>query len=277
MSKLRRHDHEELRAVVVEILKGNNAPSSFGNLPDRVEQLLTKMEHQEVKEPERCALSLCYHDEELLREIFWDLFREGVVTLGSSKSSPEFPFFAVTERGRRILDSSHPYFFHDVGSYRKVVCEQLRSPNDVTLLYLMEAMQAYKAGCVLSATVMIGVATEHEFGLLLETIEGNGHAAKLYAKALQQKQMARRLTEFNKVLEEETKKFEPELRENLNIDLMTGVANAIRNFRNESGHPTGQIISREQCFVLLQVVIPCLKKIEALRHHYMLPTPPVTP
>jgi hypothetical protein len=36
------------------------------------------------------------------------------------------------------------------------------------LLYFQEAIQAFKANCLLSATVMLDVAAEHTFLLMLE-------------------------------------------------------------------------------------------------------------
>jgi hypothetical protein len=42
----------------------------------------------------------------------------------------------------------------------------------------------------------------------------------------------------------------------------------IRTYRNESGHPTGKIIDREQTFVLLQLFIPYIKKLHQLREHF---------
>ena len=50
----------------------------------------------------------------------------------------------------------------------------------VTPTYLQEAMQAFRTGCILSATVMRGVATEHTFLLLMKTIENSpAHAARI--------------------------------------------------------------------------------------------------
>jgi hypothetical protein len=39
----------------------------------------------------------------------------------------------------------------------------------------------------------------------------------------------------------------------------------IRNFRNQAGHPTGTIISREQAYILLQLFIPYAKKLYQLK------------
>jgi hypothetical protein len=51
--------------------------------------------------------------------------------------------------------------------------------------------------------------------------------------------------------------------EDLDTNLDSIVA-LIRNYRNESGHPSGKVLSREQCYVNLQLFIPCCKKIYEL-------------
>jgi hypothetical protein len=54
-----------------------------------------------------------------------------------------------------------------------------------------------------------------------------------------------------------------EIREDLDTHF-AGILSVIRTFRNQSGHPTGKIIDREQTFVLLQLVIPYSKKLYQL-------------
>ena len=70
-----------------------------------------------------------------------------------------------------MLDNQNPYFFHDLETYTKLIRTNVPTINDITLLYLQEAMQSFKSGCMLAATVMLGVASEHSFLLLLEAAE----------------------------------------------------------------------------------------------------------
>ena len=60
------------------------------------------------------------------------------------------------------------YFFHDVTSYTKQLTQKVPNLDPVTLLYVQEVLQAFGSGCILSSLVMLGVATEHTFLLLLE-------------------------------------------------------------------------------------------------------------
>ena len=44
----------------------------------------------------------------------------------------------------------------------------------------------------------------------------------------------------------------------------SGILSIIRNFRNQSGHPSGKIIDREQAYILLQLFPPYCKKMYQL-------------
>lgn len=46
-----------------------------------------------------------------------------------------------------------------------------------------------------------------------------------------------------------------------------GVVSIVRTFRNESAHPTGKIIDREQAYVLLCLFIPYCRKMYQLMQH----------
>jgi len=48
----------------------------------------------------------------------------------------------------------------------------------------------------------------------------------------------------------------------------SGILSIIRNFRNQSGHPSGKIIDREQAYILLQLFPPYCKKMYQLMDFY---------
>jgi hypothetical protein len=92
-----------------------------------------------------------------------------------------FPFFRITEFGGKVASDKHAYLFHDLASYENAIRSEIPSIDPVTLLYLNEAMQAFKSGCLLASTVMFGVATEHTFLLLVEKIDRNPSHAPTFA------------------------------------------------------------------------------------------------
>jgi hypothetical protein len=206
-------------------------------------------------------------DRELFLEVFWDLFRQGIITLGLNDSNREFPFFRVSSFGRRILDGHESYFFHDVSTYTKLITDAVPNIAPVSLIYLKEAMQAFRSGCILSCSVMLGVATEHTFLLLMEAIDNNSAHSSTFAAVNKERAILRKVNKFKNILDQQSKTLTPDIKEDLDTNF-AGILSIIRTFRNESGHPSGKIIDREQAYVLLQLFIPYCKKMYQLIDHY---------
>lgn len=119
-------------------------------------------------------------------------------------------------------------------------------------------MQAFRSGCILSATVMFGVGTEHTFLLLLEVIESSPAHLKTYATVFRERTILQKLNTFRSILEQNPKALPREIKEDLDTHF-AGIVSVIRAFRNQSGHPTGKVIGREQAFIVLQLFIPYAK------------------
>jgi hypothetical protein len=257
------HSYEELRDVALDILSGRER-GSFGS--DQYQHLKTGIaEVLESRSRNQRVFNakLSSHDSELFLELFWDLFRQGIITLGLNDDNREFPFFRVSSFGKKLIEGQNPYFFHDVSSYEKVILSSVPQVDTITLIYLKEAMQAFMSGCLLSCSVMLGVATEHSFLKLLDVVEANTTYNSLFKNAFSQKTILQKLNKFKNVLDQNLSILSSEAKEDLDTNF-SGIISMIRTFRNESGHPSGRIISREQCYILLQLFIPCCKKIYQL-------------
>jgi hypothetical protein len=114
---------------------------------------------------------------------------------------------------------------------------------------------------------MIGVSIEHSFLKLLDVIEANPTHQATYRNVFPEKTILRKFNKFKNILDSQIATLAPDVKEDLDTNF-AGILSMIRNFRNESGHPSGKIISREQCFVLLPLFIPCCKKVYQLIDHY---------
>lgn len=272
------HSFEEIRNVALDLLaKRENASyelSQYQHLLIGVAEVFQRREGQ--SEAQRGVVRRIYGgsetqlspgDGERFLEVFWGLFREGVITLGHNDSNRAFPFFRVTEFGRRIIEHQQAYFFHDVASYEKIIKTEIPTIDDVTILYLKESMQSFRAGCTLAATVMLGVATEHTFLLLMETIDQNPLHKTTYSAVSQQRTILQKVNKFKNIQEQELRNLPAGVKEDLDTQF-TGILSVIRTFRNQSGHPTGKIVDREQVYVLLQLFIPYAKKMYQLIGHY---------
>lgn len=128
-------------------------------------------------------------------------------------------------------------------------------------------MQAFRSGCLLSSTVMLGVATEHTFLILLETIEKNTSCNTRYQTVFSQKTILQKINKFKNILDQDMKDLPSEIKEDLDTNFL-GILSIIRNFRNQSGHPSGKIIDREQIYVLLNLFIPFCRKLYQLIDHF---------
>jgi len=265
------HSYEELRAAALDILAGREQvpyqPSQYEHLSLGLGQVFARREGRIQPGHFGANYPLDAQDKELLLELFWDLFRQGVISLGMNDSNREFPFFHLTRLGRQLAQGQEAYFFHDVSSYEAAIRREVPSIDPTTLLYLKEAMQAFRAGCMLSATVMLGVSVEHTFELLVEQLEAHATHKTTFAPIFGERTLLRKFNKFRAIIDSIAKTLPAELKEDLDTHF-AGILSVIRTYRNESGHPTGKIIDREQTFVLLQLFIPYCKKQYQLMQHF---------
>jgi hypothetical protein len=270
----RDHSYEEIRNAALDILAKRETasyqPNQYVHLRIGVAEVLDRRDSGSGSQSGNRP-SLTSGDSALFQEIFWDLFRQGVITLGLDDANDKYPFFRVSSFGERMLAHQDAYFFHDVSTYTKVIEDEIPAIDETTLTYLQEAMQAFKSGCILSSSVMIGVASEHTFDLLMQTIDGNPAFDKTFVAVRKENSMLRRVTKFREIMEKKELAGLPhDLREDFDTNV-GGIQALIRNFRNESGHPTGKIISREQQYVNLNLFVPYAKRMYQLMNHYRLP------
>ena len=264
------HSYEEIRDVILDLLSGREKPqdelSQYESLARSVAEVFQRREN--IQQANRhSSPMLTVQDKELTRDVFWDLFRQGIITLGLNDSNQKYPFFRISHYGKKILAAKETYFFYDVSTYEQAIKREVPEINEVTLIYLKEAMQAFRAGCLLSSSVMLGVATEHTFLLLMEILELNP-AYKLIATTVnKEKTILRKINKFKNKLDQQIKTLPPAIREDLDT-YFAGILSVIRNYRNQSGHPTGKIIDREQMYVLLNLFISYYKKMYQLMDYF---------
>jgi len=270
------HSFEEIRSAALDLLAGRARASydlsQYQNLMIGVAEVFATREgRSQDRRYQGQGLfgpsTLSTNDLDLFLEVFWTLFREGIITLGLNDSNREFPFFRITALGRRIAAHQQAYFFHDVSSYEALVRSEVPAIDSVTVLYLKEALQSFRVGCVLASTVMLGVATEHTFLLLVETLENNATHAPTFASVGQQRTILQKVNKFKNIMDQELRSLPAEIKEDFDTHF-AGVLSIIHTFRNLAGHPTGKIVDREQAYVLLQLFIPYCKKMYQLMAHY---------
>lgn len=265
------HSYEEIRAAALDLLSGRvRGPyesEQFTSFKANIAAVLasrSKGQQASGYSAYGSREELSHADDQFADEVFWELFRQGIIILGLDRSNQGFPWFRVSSFGAKVLKQEELYFFHDLSSYEAAIRRSVPAIDDNTLLYVKEAMQAHMSGCLLSAAVMVGVAIESAFLRLLDTVERNSTWNTTFKNVFEQRTILQKLNKFVALSEQHILKSLPsDVRENFDTDFV-GILNMIRNCRNESGHPSGKIIPREECFVLLRLFIPCCKKIHDL-------------
>ena len=214
------HSYEKLRAVVVDILlkreRVGYEPDQFGYLTAGVAEVLarragTLQQNRGYLEPR-----LHPNDAELVRDLFWDLFRQGFITLGLNESSDKWPFFGLSYFGAHTLGTQSPFRFHNTSSFLNIVRKEVPDISAGALTYLDEAVAAYFADCLLACCVMVGVAAETEFLRLGEIAASSKAFAPVFAPVLQPVFIRQKITKFQECLKHllDAKKFRARLLRN---------------------------------------------------------------
>lgn len=259
------HSYEEIRGIAIDILAGRiTVTGNMRQLGDLTRGVASVFVDRGENDPNQRGVSLSPEEESIVQEVFWELFRQGIITPGSDGAGFNLPFFRVSRFGKSMLDGSEVYFFHDLATYEVQIKSEVPAIDDVTLMYAKEAMQAFRSGCLLSSTVMIGVASEHVFLKMMEEIDQSTTWRSVFSAVSGERTILRKTNKFKAILNNHLSALTSTAKENLDTNLST-LQTLIRNFRNETGHPTGKIIPREQVYVLLNVFILYCKKIHQLR------------
>jgi hypothetical protein len=266
------HSYEEIREVVIDILLERervlHKPTQFVALVSSVEEVFGRRDGS--------VTSGAYfgsgaghsnpQDAELVRDVFWDLFRQGYITLGLNNSNPNWPFFRLSHFGSRTLATQGPNRFHDATSFLALVRGEVPDIGDDAIRYLDEAVASFYAGCLLSACVMLGVAAEAEFVRLLDVAGQSATYPGAFTPAARPGFIRTRITKFQTALKPIQSQLVPradfeDVETNLSL-----IQSVLRIARNEAGHPSAQPApGREQVYVYLQLFVPFARQLMKLR------------
>lgn len=270
MWNAKQHSYEELRDVVVDVLhqriSGNN---QYMTLVEHTARAINLRDGSNANlgtgfAYQGASAALHPRDRDTILEIFWDLFRQGVITLGLDDNNPQWPWFRLSRFGESE-DARQPFRFHDTGSYLAMILKTVPDLLPAAKMYLEEAVAAFYSGCFLAATVMLGVAAEAEFLRLIDVASANGTLGKSFDQAKKERFIRAKIEAFRKGLAPHLKTLSNAATEDLDINL-NAVQSIIRIARNEAGHPSGaRPPSREQVYVNLQLFAPYADQVGRLR------------
>lgn len=260
------HSYEEIRDVVVDILLGEVSTlygaEQFGGLVSSVAEVLARRAgytghaSHAPKNPE---------DEELVRDVFWDLFRQGAITLGLNNANPNWPFFRLSHNGKRTLASQSSWRFHDASSYLALVRRQVPDISEQAITYLDEAVGAFYAECLLASSVMLGVAAESEFLRLLDVAVNRPNVGGTFRSAANEKFIRQKITKFLSAIASVAPKLDRQATEDLDTNFAP-IQSVLRIARNEAGHPSSAAPHRESVYINLQLFVPFARQLMRLRN-----------
>lgn len=267
------HSYEEIREAVVDIILGKERvcyePSQFTSLVAGVAEVFSRRQSAPRPQQHHFAGSgdgLHPHDAELVRDVFWDLFRQGFITLGMDDCNQNWPFFRLSHFGQQTLQNHQPYRFHDTTSFLAIVRQEVPDISAEALAYLDESVASFYAGCLLASCVMLGVAAEAEFLRLVDVATSSATYGSAFNAVAKENFVRPKITKFQTVLKPLLQNLTPknhfeDFETNLNL-----IQSVLRIARNEAGHPTGTSVpEREQVYIFLQLFVPFARQLMRLR------------
>jgi hypothetical protein len=194
------------------------------------------------------------HLNDKVYEVVWGLILEGVFAPGWDWRNPNLPCLRLTEYGKKCVKAGETTP-HDPDGYLDRLKNRCPSIDDLTLLYVGEALQTFRAGNHLATAVMIGVAAEQTLLHLAERVHNSlstPDRQKKFQEATNGKPISKKHTEIQKRLKSPVTPISSTLGDVLDLQL-DGIYDLIRRTRNDAGHPTGRKLDRYETHALLQL------------------------
>jgi hypothetical protein len=273
-----RHSYEELRDVVIYVLLNarTNGVDTFDKLLEHAALALSKRNNEPQGRQyfsHGAAAQLHPGDSDGVLEIVWDLFRQGILTLGLNASNPGWPWLRLSRFGEKALQQS-PYRFQDSAGFMKRLHAEVTDLSSDAVIYLEEAVAAFYADCLLSTCVLLAIAAEIEFLRLLEVAKSSAAYGKHFSRIGDGLYVRTKITRFQEAIKPAlgflAKSATDDLENNFNV-----IHSIISIARNESGRSPGSSPpTRDEVYVYLRLFIPFAKQLMRLRHELSQPAYP---
>lgn len=194
-------------------------------------------------------------------EVISNLMTEGIIMWGMNRSNMSPPFMSVTSYGKRVL-SGQDVNPHDPDGYIRIFKSKVHNADPLILLYLVESVQTFRNNNLLASSVMLGVASEAAFGIIFDAVT-NALTGPRKQKMQKLSTDIRTKQKFDEMMNDIVRiksRLPPDVQDNIESEL-GGIFNLIRYQRNDTGHPTGKTVSRDEVFVSLRLFIMYCSKV----------------
>lgn len=196
-------------------------------------------------------------------EAVWSLISQGLAYLDFTQPSASNWILLPTAKGRAAI-SDEDINPDSPAGYMQSLSREVPSLSETVTSYVREAQSAYRAGLYRASAVMLGVASEAavlEVATVLgKTLQGNEARKYLQTIDARKTNYLPKFDAFRKKLESKKACLPPELTDGLDLT-MNSVADLLRLYRNDSGHPTGRTLNQQDCFISLQIFVRYAKRL----------------
>lgn len=210
-------------------------------------------------------------DDAVMREV-WALLAEGLAYIDMSQPHDYHWRLKLTEDGRAAAEgeTTSPDL---PDRYLQRLRERVPEASPTVMIYVTESVHSYIARCYLASAVMLGVASEAAFYEVAESFESwlSEPERASFRKTLQGRaSYNEKYHKFRNQLLPKRAALPEDLCDNLEL-FLDGVWNQIRLYRNESGHPSGAHLNRDEAYTNLQLFPNYLKRMYGLKQHFDTP------
>lgn len=204
-----------------------------------------------------------------IQEALWGLVGRGLVFPDMFQSAPENWEWRLTEAGNRSAADER---FNPDDPERFIERFRQTAPGlpAIVDMYLREALTCYVCEAYLASAVMVGVASEAAIVALASDAVGwlGTYGAKLEAALKDPRTpFAKKFEIFRNALASHHALLPDELREGI-VLTFDALLDAFRVTRNDSGHPSGKVLTREDQYIAIQMAGRYLNKVSALKRFF---------
>jgi hypothetical protein len=211
-------------------------------------------------------------EEQVVAEL-WGCLAERVAYLAADSHNTFGNWdWALTDRGRRLLDSPDDYEPYDTDRYMAALLRQIPDIDPVIVTYAREALVAHATECYLASSVMLGVASERAFQLLGEAFADwlPADDARRFRDVFDKPRQIyiSKFLEFRRRIEPLKEQLPEDFRDNMALTF-DSVLDLLRVTRNDAGHPTGRRVESDEAYINLQMFGRYLKRLYELRAFFV--------
>ncbi len=255
------YDQDVIRIQLLEVLSQSNG--SYGIHLHQIHQMM----YDKYKGNASPDLREILHDE------LFQMIAEGLVRPETRSNYTEgtvrWQFFELTTYGKKLLKNrgEHPYFVKEYLSRLTQILPLDSVLDTVIEFYVRESVELNRIGRFTPSVVMLGVASERAIDMLCEAVleSLNSDSRERFRKVVDGRSMKVKVDELCKKIEANT--LPSDLKDGLD-HIIWGFVTILRKHRNDFGHPSAVVATKDDALSYLQCFPQYLKRVYMLIEYY---------